>query len=392
MKHHSSLPRSHVLYTIAVMGFIYTLHLVLPVYSNSSFLSLFLSDKNLGLTYMLASAVTVLGFLYIPVCIRKIGNYTITLWLIIIQAVCMFVMINTFDSRYIALFFALQSAIIALIGFCLDIFLEVYTKSSNVGAVRGMYMTTMNVAWIIAPLIGSMIIDGGDKYRDVYIAALFMLVPLFYMVAKNFPRFKDPHYQHPSLHQTFAHFFKHKNHSRLFTINTILQLFYAWMTIYSPIYLHTVIGLDWNQIGIVITIMLVPFALIELPLGKLADKKYGEKEMMMAGFALLGLTTIALSLITSKNVWVWALALFLTRIGAASAEIMIETYFFKTTDPSDSAALGFFRVTRYVSYFLAPLLTGALLIFTHDQSNQFIAVGVICLLALIPIAEIKDTK
>lgn len=392
MKHHPALPQSHVIYTIAIIGFIYTIHLVLPLYSNSSFLELFTSPKNVGLIYMLGSASTILGFLFVPIAVRKIGNYSTILWLIIADGLLTYGLISTTDARYIAIFFALQAVTIALIGFCIDIFLEVYSDEKYVGSIRGMYLTAMNCAWVITPLVGTLIIDGGDDYRGVYIAAIFVLFPLFYLVFKNFPRFRDPHYQHPSVHQTISHISKNPNHTKLFIVNTILQVFYAWMTVYSAPYLHTVIGLDWYSIGIILTIMLIPFATIQLPLGKLADKKYGEKEIMIVGFIILGLSTITLAFITSVSVWVWALALLVTRIGAAAVEVMIETYFFKTTDPKDPNLLGFFRITRSAAYFIAPLITGAAFLFTKNQSFLFISVGIICLLALIPASSMKDTN
>ncbi len=395
MRHQHALPRlnkqSHILYTIAVIGFIYTMHVVMPMYSNSSFLSLLTDEKTLGLIYMLGSAATVLGFLFVPFLIRKVGNYTTALWLIMIQAGLFYGLSTTLDPRLIALFFILQSAIIALIGFCLDIFLEVYSDTSHVGVIRGMYMTAINCAWIIGPLLGSMIIGEMNDYRSVYTASLFMLFPLFYLVFKNFPKFKDPHYHHPSLWQTFVKLTKDSNHSRLFFINIILQIFYAWMVVYSPIYLHTVVGLSWSEIGIILTVMLLPFPLLQLPLGKIADKKYGEKEIMVIGFALLGLSTIALAAIISKSVMIWAIGLFITRIGAASAEIMIETYFFKTVDPKDPNILGFFRITRSISYFIAPLITGFVLIYTSDQSYMFVVIGLLCLLAIVPAWGLGDT-
>ncbi len=391
MRHHPALPRSHVIYTIAIIGFIYTLHVVLPMYSNSSFLSLYAPDRIVGFIYMTGSAVTILGFLIAPFLIRKIGNYTVALWLILIQIFLIFGLVNETDARFIALYFILQTAVVSLIGFCLDIFLEVYSDTTKVGAIRGMYLTTMNSAWVIAPLIGSMIVGAANDYKGVYIASLFMLLPLFYLVYKNFPRFKDPHYHHPSLLETTRHLLKNPNHSRLFIINTVLQVFYAWMVVYSPIYLHTVVGLSWAEIGIILTIMLLPFTLIELPLGKLADKKYGEKEIMILGFALLGISTIGLSAIVSHSVFAWALGLFITRVGAAAAEIMIETYFFKTVDAKDPNMLGFFRITRSVSFFIAPLITGAVFMFTKDQSFLFITLGLICLLAIIPAWGLKDT-
>ncbi len=392
MRHNSALPKSHVIYTIAVIGFIYTLHLVLPMYYSSSFLSIFASEKSVGIIYMLASLATILGFLIIPFFLRKAGNYVMTLWLILIQICLFYGLTITTDPIYLSILFIIQTAIIALIGFSLDVFLEVYSDTAHVGMIRGLYMTTMNSAWIIAPLIGSLILGASSDYRGVFVAALFMLFPLLYLIYKNFAQFKDPHYHHPSIWKTLFALLKDHDHSKLFIINIILQTFYAWMVVYSPIYLNTVIGFDWTEIGIIITIMLLPFPLIEWPLGRLADKKYGEKEIMTIGLGLLGLSTMALAGIVSTNVFVWAFALFLTRVGAASVEIMIETYFFKTVNAKDPNILGFFRITRSIAYFLAPLVTGFGLFFSKDQSVLFIILGVICLLAMIPSWKLNDTN
>jgi MFS family permease len=137
--------------------------------------------------------------------------------------------------------------------------------------------------------------------------------------------------------------------------------------------------------------MLLPFPLIQYPLGKLADKRYGEKEIMSIGFLILGISTIAMAFISSPNIAIWAIALFVSRIGAAATEIMMETYFFKTVSPRDSAVLGVFRITRPLSYFIAPLITIIGLMYTND-ADLFIILGVICLLALIPTMTIKDTN
>ena len=62
------------------------------------------------------------------------------------------------------------------------------------------------------------------------------------------------------------------------------------MIIYLPIYLHKNIGLAWSQISIILIIMLLPY-LSSVKLGKLADSKYGEKELMMIGFVIASITT-----------------------------------------------------------------------------------------------------
>ena len=386
------IPRSHAIYTIAIIGFIYTLHLVIPMYSNSSFLSMFADERTVGYIYMAGAAVSILGFLLIPSIIRKLGNYSVTLWMVLIQILLFWGLTTSTEPLLTVFFFIMQTAVIAIIGLNLDIFLEVYTDNTNVGSVRGLYNTSLNASWVIAPLIGSMLINGNNNYHNTYVAGLFMLIPLFYLIYRNFPRFKDPNYQHFSPWQLAKHIYKNKNWDKLFAANLVLQTFYAWMVVYSPIYLNKVIGFSWEDIGIIIVVMLIPFVLIQYPLGKLADKKYGEKEMMIAGFIVMGLSTALLAFIHTNNIAVWAIAFFITRIGAATAEIMIETYFFKTVSTRDAAALGVFRITRPLSYFTGPLLSIIGLMFITNQAYMFIVVGVVCLLALIPILTIKDTN
>ena len=388
--------RSHIIYTIAIIGFIYTLHLVIPMYSNSSFLNIFADENTLSYIYMAGAALSIFGYLIGPSIIRRFGNYRTTIGLIILQICLFYGMVESSSVMVLTTIFIIQTAVIALISLCLDIFLEVYTEGSNVGSVRGLYAATLNASWVVAPLIGSMLINGDGNYRNTYIAALAMLFPLLYLVYKNFPKFKDPNYIHLSPHQLLKHVYSNTNWVHLFLANVILQVFYSWMVVYSPIYLNKTIGFGWDDIGIILVIMLIPFPLIQYPLGKLSDggysgKKYGQKKIMAIGFMIMGLATITLSLFTLKSVALWATLLLITRIGAAAAEIMIETSFFKTVSVRDSAALGIFRITRPISYFLAPMITIIGLYFTTN-ANLFVIVGFICLLALIPIGGIREAR
>ncbi|MCX6716037.1 MAG: MFS transporter [Candidatus Taylorbacteria bacterium] len=383
--------RTHMIYTVAIIGFIFTLHLVIPMYSNSSFLSLFANAQTVGYIYMVGSAVSILGFLIAPVMIRRVGNYTAMMWLIVMQIVLFYGLINATDPYFLAFIFALQMATTSLIGLSMDIFLEGYTANNHVGAIRGLYTATLNASWVIGPLIGSMLITGSGDFKNTYIAALAMLFPLLYLVLKNFPRFHDPNYIHLSPWQLVKHVSRNKSWMWLFVANFILQVFYAWMVVYSPIYLNQTIGFSWEKIGIIFTIMLVAFPLIQYPLGKLTDKRHDEKGIMAIGFGIMGLATISLAFITSASILIWSIAFFMTRIGAAAAEVMMETYFFKTVSSRDSAALGLFRVTRPLSYFFAPIITAVALMFT-SSGYVFIVVGIISLFAIIPSLLIKDTE
>jgi len=340
---------------------------------------------------MAGAFVTVLGYLIAPFFIRKYGNYSSVLFLILVQILIFYGLITSTNSQVIAFLFILQSAIIALIGLCLDIFLEAYTDSAHVGTIRGIYSATLNASWVIAPLIGSMLIGVENNYRNTYIAALAMLFPLIYLIYRNFPRFKDPNYIHLSPVQLVKHISHNHNWIKLFTANTILQVFYAWMTVYCPIYLNKTMGFGWESIGIILTIMLIPFPLIQYPIGKFSDNKHREKTIMSIGFAIMGIFTIVLAFISIPSIALWALVLFITRIGAASAEVMIETYFFKTVSPRDTATLGIFRITRPLSFFIAPIITMIGLLFIANN-YLFVVIGIITLFAIYPISRIHSIK
>jgi MFS family permease len=163
------------------------------------------------------------------------------------------------------------------------------------------------------------------------------------------------------------------------------------MVVYSPIYLNKIIGFDWKEIGIIIVIMLLPFILFEYPLGKLSDHKYGEKIIMAMGFGIMGLSTILISIISIKILLVWIIILFITRTGASMAEIMLETYLFKSIHAKDSNILSAFRISRPASFFFS---SGIMIVGLNfvDTKHMFIVIGLLVLSALLPILTIEDIK
>ncbi len=390
MKHHPHLKKTTALYTIGVVGFFSALHASLPTYFNSSFLGSFVDERTVSLIYLIISLVTIVGFLSMHTILHKLGNLRTSLLLITVQIGVFYGLITATSINVIIPLFILAMSIVSLIALTVDIFLQKNTDIGHTGSVRGIFMTVINTAWILGPLIGGMLIIEND-YKGVYIGAFALLFPLLYLVYKNFNNFKDSRYANFSALQTISRIIKDRDISGIFIINIVLQTFYAWMTVYTPIYLHNTIGFDWKEISIMFTIMLIPFVIVDAPLGRLADKKWGEKEMLAIGFIIMGISTGALVFFGVKSFVTWAILLFLTRIGAAIAEVMIETYFFKKVDGKDPEVLSMFRITRPLSFFIAPVIATLGLVYTSER-YLFVVLGVICLLTLFPIFKIKDTN
>ncbi len=208
---------------------------------------------------------------------------------------------------------------------------------------------------------------------------------------KKFRRFRDGEPLHIKIRETIRFYLTNKDVFNVFTVHTILQIFYAYMVIYIPIYLSQYIGFSWAEIGIMFTIMLLPFVFIELPVGWLADKKWGEKEMMTVGLAIMGLFTLVVSFITTKDFLLWTAILFMTRVGAAMVEATSDSYFFKKVNKNDTDTIAFYRLGGPASYIIAPLLATLSLQFLPFH-NIFIILGAMVICSCYYSLALHDTK
>ncbi|MBI5126564.1 MAG: MFS transporter [Candidatus Taylorbacteria bacterium] len=391
MKHHvAHLGHHHKLYTLCFIGFLITISQTLPTYINSSFLNTFTNEQTVGLIYSIVSLSTIVSFLLVHYVLKRFGLYRATVVFSLLQFICIFGIINSGSLAIVGPLFVCLLVLMNLTSFNLDIFLEADSDTKHTGSIRGLYMTVVNIGWLLTPMFaGALIEDGG--YAKIFTVSAMFLLPFIYLVNKGFAHFKDPVYSKLSIRQSLNATFANKDLRNLFLANITLQTFYAWMIVYSPIYLNKYLHYGWDDIGIIFTIMLLPFVLVEYPLGKLSDRKWGEKELMCAGFILLSISTMCLTFLDHTSIIWWAIMLFITRIGAAMAEIMIETYFFKKVQEKDSNLLGIFRITRPMSYFIAPAITGIGLMFVEYQ-HLFIILGVFTLLGAFFSTRITDTN
>ena len=137
--------------------------------------------------------------------------------------------------------------------------------------------------------------------------------------------------------------------------------------------------------------MLLPFVLVDYPLGKMSDK-IGEKKMLIWGFFIASFFTLLIPLISGKELWLWALILFGTRTGAGIIEIMSESYFFKIVNAENDSAISFFRNNYPLAYVLAPLLAIPTLLLVPSFSYLFYILGAILLIGLLISLRLQDVK
>ena len=307
---------------IYLAGFLISVPLALTSYINSSFLETYINRFDVGVIYIIASILTVLGMLEMPRILTFLGNRMTALLFCLLGLLSFLALAFSSNNWIIIAGFILYFFSTIAVFASLDIFIEDYSKKSAVGGIRGLFLMVMNTAWVVSQIVSGSIITR-SSFRGIYIvAAVFMFLVSFIFIL--FLRdFKDPKYTKVPVRKTIIAFLKNKNITRVYFLNLILKFFFAWMIIYTPIYLHEYLAFGWDKIGIIFTIMLLPFVLFDFILGELSDK-IGEKKILLLGFFISAVFTLIIPLITTPALWLWAGILFMTRVGAAAIEVMSE--------------------------------------------------------------------
>ncbi len=383
---------------IYLLTFLSSVHYALVIYINSSFLENFLSKGKIGILYAASATMAIWGLIKIPSLLKKWGQLKLAVSIVTINLCAILglaavsyslLALNLKTTLFAVLFFLVFQVAVILTRFSLDLYLEEFSKDSQTGLTRGIFLTVMNTAIAMSPFfVGLILVDG--NFWSVYLTAAIFLILAIFVITNKLSWIKDINYRHPPFLETFRNIKKNKNIYNIFVSNLLLEFFYSWMVIYTPIYLNQTIGFSWQEIGSIFSLMLLAFVIFQLPMGRIADKYMGEKEILTIGYLIIGLSTVVLTFISIKDFWVWAVILFITRVGASFIEIMNETYFFKKVRATDSNIISFFRNAQPLAYILGPVTASFLLLFV-DYKYLFAILGVIMLFGIKYSLTIKDT-
>jgi len=376
---------------LVLAAFIFAVSLAQIAYIQSTFLNQFFNLELVSVVFFIAYLASFIVMNEYPNIIAKFNNLNTALAVFIVQILTLLIFIFLQINIFIFLAFIFYVICINILFINFDIFLEAYTKDAQTGRIRGIYYTIYNLGWVISPFISGNILDNFG-FNVLFGFVIILILPILYILKIQFKNYKN-HYQrkHFKVIKTIKTVIKHPNLERIFYLAFLLQIFYGIMVIYTPIYLNQYIGLSWSQIGIIFSIMLLPFVLIEYPAGYLADKYWGEKELLTIGIVITSLAALGVFIFESHSMIFWAALLFFSRVGASLIEIMRDTYFFKKVDAQDIELINAFRSTTPLAYIFVPLL-GAAVLYFFPINYIFLFLCGILLTGLYFSLKLKDTK
>jgi MFS family permease len=371
-------------------GVIFALAYATLAYVTSSFIESLFGKSAISPAFFLGALVSLVVLATIPTLIRLFSVKYTLIGFTSIQCILVCLLgtsaIVTHSRILFYSVFALYAAGTIAILALLDIFVEHYSPRAETGRIRGIYQSLYNTGWLLGPLSSAFILGRfGFPMLFVFSAGLLGLMTLSLLRV-----------EHVVLHGKARGFLAGIRSLRgrtsliqILSIAWILELFYAIMVIYSPVYLREAFGFSWSTIGMMFTIMLIPFAVIEYPLGRLADK-IGEKKLLMVGLCITTIATILFGSIHGSALVMGAL-LLATRTGAATIEIMTQTYFFKVIRENESSLVSLFRDLSPLAYLLAAGL-GGVLVSVLGFPLVFTLIAAVVAVGILITSRLHDTK
>jgi len=361
----------------------------LLAYVMSSYFKQSAGTDNVGIFYLLSYAIILVTLLNLHKLVKQFGKVFVFYLAFILKLIAITALIFLPFSAWGIIFLILYIIAGVLVWVSLDAILESSSEDKNSGKIRGINLTIMNAGLILGPLISFKILEDVG-FAGIFFVSLIIHSIIFSVGLVGLKRARYKFRGKLAVKDLIKKVIKRKNVMRIYYISFTLDFFYALMIIFAPLYLLD-LGYSWHQIGVAFTIMLIPFVLIQYPMGVLADKKTGEKEFLIFAIFVMGISTFIFYCANDPGVVIWTLILLVTRIGAALIEILRDSYFYKRIDGHDVDIIDFFRTSRSTAYITAAILS-SLILFFFPMKAIFLVVSIVVFSALYPAFRLVDNK
>ncbi len=373
---------------IFVANFFFSIHFAATLYINSSFLGHFFSPPTVGWLYVFGALGNIIFLLNSERLLSRLGGRGFLAFFTVITLLSTIGAALAKTPVVAIVSFLVYASVSMMIYYALDVLLEEVSDNKTTGKTRGMYLTITNSALLGGPILVALT-ENKNNFSDLYITAAFFLLPIIVLMMFSL-KIKRGSERYLPVPLPFNTWNKLPNIKNVTVARMVLEFFFAIMVIFLPIYLNQNIGFTWREIGIIFTVMLLPFVLFEWPVGELADRRYGEKEIMSFGFLFILLTSLLMPFLGSHLV-VWGIVLFVSRIGASFVEITTDSYFFKQVGPHHVGLISIYRLSRPVGLILGSGL-GSIASILFPQNGIFLILGVIILIGFRQAFSLIDTK
>lgn len=359
------------------------------MYVMSTYFAEAFHSENVGLFYAISYLVLLLSLFNLHKVVKVLGKANVFCLTVFAKVIVAALLVSTAPSLTGVMLLIAYMTFEGLEWVSLDAILETYSLDAESGRIRGKHLTILNAGFLLGPFVSTQLL-AEYSFHGIFFFLLILNSFIFITALIKLRDVPNDFRKDVSVINMIKKVYQRKNIFHIYYIACVLDFFYALMVIYTPIYLRD-LGLGWDQIGLIFTVMLVPFVILQYPMGVIADKKKNEGKLLVLGIMAMAFSTFAIYFLNSSDVLIWSLILFGTRLGAALVEVLRDSYFYKQIDGEDVDLINFFRTALPVGNIAAALISFVLLSFLPVKII-FVLVAMVVFSALIPAFKLIEDK
>ncbi len=358
------------IFAITLLVAVFSFCVMLIMFLSAYYFKQVLNSENISVFYVAVSVLIIPLLLNLHKFFFTFGRIKVFVFLsifsIVLLSLLTFLKITFFSAFVLVLYIIVLNVLMVV----WDAVLEEYSQDKDTGRIRGLFLSFWNLGGMLGPLAGGVILSRyGYNFAFLVSIFLYFLILICFLFVFRDVKIKEKKVE--SITKVLRLMRRDRDIWNIYWISTILKIFYAVGTIFFSLYLVS-IGLSIAQVGFIFTVTFLPFVLLEYKIGVWADKKYGEKEMLIIGFAIMIIAMIFIFFTKSNSFYLWMFLLTLAFLGATFVEAMSDTYFYKKIDSSEIVISNFFRSSRPLSYLVGALIGGIIQV-QFDFKGVFLA-------------------
>ncbi len=277
---------------LSLISFLFGFAQALLLYVTSDYFREALGNDNVSSFYFATYVIALIGLLNMHKVVKILGKATSFFLFFFTQIIFLVGLIFIRPSMLGIIFLMLYIVANYFVWVVLDIIIEEYSEDKKSGRIRGFHLMIMSAGVLLGPFLSTSILSDFG-FSGLFVATLMLNVVMFAIGLIGLRDVSGKFRGHLTIKDVGLKILTNKDVLNIYMISLALEAFYALMIVYTPLYLLD-LGLSWQQIGVVFTIMLIPFVVLEYPIGFLADRKFGEKEMIIVGLVIMGLSSASI--------------------------------------------------------------------------------------------------
>ncbi|MFA6305683.1 MAG: MFS transporter [Candidatus Gracilibacteria bacterium] len=338
------------------------LSLVIPIFPN--FVKTVLrTDSNVSIFFSVMALMTLLGGLCSTIVFKKLQRTMVLKASFISLAVIYFMLIFVVRITELSVLTTIKCWFELFAVITLSLFVRDFSNSKNFGEEEGKYFKFQNIGYLIGPLLGGFLASQFG-YEIVFILAAGTILGGFvyfynhHVIKESMAIINMKKESTIKLIDNVKNYFSDPNRTKAYFISFSLTTWFMVKRLYLPLYIMAS-GYLSSVTGIVFSLGIIPFILLEEKVGKYADKK-GIRLPISVGFFIIA-GALLLTFISPFPILNFII-IILASIGAAFIEPVQEYFLLKNTPKEQEEDLfGIYSTSAITAAFFAPII-GALIL------------------------------